>query len=922
MKRLTPSQKFQAYLSILPNDLKLKDNSLRWDSFLEYSKNDLGRGMLENDKFCLMESLTSYKNNPSDFEIITEKVCTSLVDDIVTTMSLKFFGGTKSSSADNSFGLLIPPTSYAYPLLIAYHLVLQHVAESLRPTLGLKFEENKGILIISDNVELLSRICRTNISEKRLSQFINTYTIKSNEFVEFTFNERIERIENINDGTLPWLCLYRAVSRTLPNQLSKTPELVIIDLLPFRHRKRAKEIINWAKANAKQVIVVAPLHQDEIYDALKNTLSNILPIDRYITQFLFSQFEQKKTSTSNLITEPWSISPSLRFLKHSTSPIQIIYINGIEKLDEAILSFLSIIKHSFAKDGSQSKAFKRLFSTFNQLINLAIPLAWYERIRKSEGKITLLDEIDLCDRIPGQTAEEEKINHSLLPTAVRFVKDIYSLLEHQDTTPRAEAIKKVLLNNVNKKVRIICSDKVVAAELKIWIRVKTDLKASDLKSIQVFSQDDWARNQLRGILFNSDEEPEVTILANVWKYHHLSSFYFSQETELYFISLKHEERLVRHQIKEVTMCRESYVDDFIKIAKDAANVNVRPELINHINRTPIIVKELTIRQYGKSEQRQVENNNLLTVSSLFDEKAFLLMFQNLSSETEIDEAEQMERLYTHLPIVEDNSERHACVSIVGAYGEQDAEFRFLLPTLESVKVVRFGVDEVISIKPIELQVGDFWIKVKNSERRELFEEILQLASNTLTMKWITSSVSEWREMLSVLWNRYYSVRSPKKYTYEKILNEVRRHGGSVETTYSISNWIKGEVTSVKDGKNVMAVALILGEKQYIDRWKVIHLAMRQLWNIHIQLGRTLTKIVRQQAVRRYGDEGLASDWVDLGLDIRISVQDIVNTLSFVRITGVNYDDDFYTFSEIAGKPLSDVSFQKLLEKGWIGYDSK
>lgn len=924
MKRLTNYEKYKAQQKILPKPLEVNyenkdiDKILAWSQVSDFSLKDLGRGMLEHENFCLLESLFTAGDNNKE-TTISEKVQSCLIDRYLMTLSLKAISKVKNSHQNNNFCILMPPMSYTFPLLVAYHLILHHLGEGLNPTLGVRLAKDSGVLIVSDNVELLSRIWRTTISNNYLWKYIDTYTVSANKFKKFSFGSQRDDNKYTKDGTLPWICVYRAVRHALPEILEKRPEVIIIDLLPFRHRKRVGRLLEWAKQRTDHVIVIAPLYDNEVYSEIKKHIAHIIPIDRFTAQCLNRIFYfDTDLSPSGMLTASWSMISSLPYLHSGVRKANILRVNGIRNLDNKIIQLLGVLSHSYTKEKNQSLAFKRLTSVLFEIIGLPIPLGWYERLRANQGKYKLFDLIELCLKIPGETYEEQQINQTLLPAVISDVKDIYSILFNHQESSRGEAICSIVSQNINKRILIITSNQMAASEIKVWIRIKTGLSASDLANVQVVSQDQWAKEQLREIYVENEKMPELIVLTNPWKAKYLSSFYVLPETKLYMICLRHEEKIIKAQYLKTNKLNMNYVDDFIKSNLAILEVPTQKSDFEDGNDVHIYTEDFyvtPIKEFIPREEEKREYN----INHLFDEEAFMSMF-NLSQDNEETENDEVSINIKKIDSSFMNeNEVIKCTRIKGAYKGKGYTKNFLINNESPLKILRPEQVEIVALRPIELQKGDCWIKLRKTERREVFETVLQLASNTMTMKWINLNVAEWKDMVKLLWTKFHSERSSKKLTYEKILRSVRENGGNVETIYTISNWVKGEVSSVKDERNVHAVALVLGEAQYLDRWKIIYNAMRQLWNIHIQLGRTLAKIINQYAGLSYSENALLPDWVDLGMEIRIPVEDLLNAIDVVEISNVEKDTDYITYEEITEIPLSDNNLKELQEKGWIKY---
>lgn len=185
MSGLTDAQKKKAYKEIMPVPINVhEETGGSLGEFLSLSSMDFGRGMLNHQKYCLYESLDSFESI-----VKTEKVEPSDIDNIILTTSLKAFSLSKKEENKGDILYSIPSFSYGFPLLLSYHLILQHVVGSLSSEIGVRFNKNSGILILTDNIELLSHIWRTSIDNTFLRDYIKIYTVEAEKFKTFTFNE-------------------------------------------------------------------------------------------------------------------------------------------------------------------------------------------------------------------------------------------------------------------------------------------------------------------------------------------------------------------------------------------------------------------------------------------------------------------------------------------------------------------------------------------------------------------------------------------------------------------------------------------------------------------------------------------------------------------------------------------------------------
>lgn len=899
--------------SIRPKRLPLSVNYQRapgMDMFVgNFSIKDLGRGMLNHDLFCLVETLAMIENNKED--IYSAKIHSSGLDNLMLSLSLKAFLKSKKTRHKCNLAFLIPPFSYSFPLLLSYHLILQHLAETLSPELNAKFSPGSGILIISDNIELYSHIGRTSIQKNHLWQYINTYELKANHFKPFSFS-KASKVKTEQDGSLPWITLFRAVRHQLPVELEMTPQVIILDLLPFRHRSRVSELLSWAKEFSQHVIVTAPLYDDNVYENLKKHLDLIIPIESYTMNYMEQFFYLSDQKNMNPVTASWSLGSSYLYFQHKNE-IDIFCIKGISSLEELVKEIQHSLSLTIHDDGDQHPVFRKLKSLMNDMLSLPIPLEIYEQVRELNGKPRLLDIVKATLNVPSE--EDKKLISHLLPQIVRDLINLYDMLFGYSSSPKGEALLELIRATRKQSVTIIVANRFSAQELKLWIRIQTKWTARELEHINIMTQEQWAKNHLNEIYMEDSSVPDHVILVSPWKIKYLSSFFIHSKSRLSCLSFSEELNLYRYQINKVYKQNPSYtkdlIDSFLKIPKvDLSIINITPAEITKVNVTSIKVKPITTSDVQSP-------SSVTNVEPLFDDQ---LLFRMIGQKDELElDNDELIIIRDLKDVTWQNSstiERVVSIKITGKINYGETKLVWFVPADALLKIIKEKT--ILNINTFAVKPGDTWVLHKKNQRRELFETILKLSSNTMVMKWIELNVSEWRDMIALLWKQYHEPNSYKKQTYEKIRRAIVKNGGNVETTYTIANWINGDVSSVKKAANVRAVAQIVGEASYLEKWNTIYQAMRQLWNIHIKLGKVLGAIITDTAVKE--PEDYASEWVNVGLDIKIPIDDIMASIELVEVIDVETNKDYSVPNTYVEKPITEQMVKIMMEKGMINLE--
>ncbi|MBY6268669.1 DrmE family protein [Parageobacillus thermoglucosidasius] len=917
MGSLSINQRLKALEAIMPNSLHINENYAEcFRNMIATSESDWGRGMLNSEKFCLVESI-----NTADSETMVSKVTTSNLDNFLLTLSLGAYYVSKKQSHSGDIIFSLPPFSYSFPLLLSYHLILNHLSSNLiedkdKP----KFDSNTGILIVSDNIELLSHTWRTSVNNVALRDFVPIFNYTGGKFKLFNFNSSKKNNSNF-DGSLPWITFFRAFRKKLPEKLEYKPEVIILDLLPLLHRNRAKEIVEWAKTQSEHLIVIKSTNDlitNEIYDSFENKVSlNINSIN--MLKEIISIEDQ---TPINPITASWSIQSSLPFLLAVDK--KIFNINRPNKipneLGQLLNKFNNIFERAKCKNGEYPKSFLNVKNNLLKMLSICIPLEWYERTRWANGKTTLLENIKSAIKIQPVYEEEKMVYDLLMPHLKETVLSIYELYKKLKINPRGAAIIDVLKNNIHryKKVQLIVLDTVDASELRVWLKSLRILKEENISKIEIITQREWIKSQTSEIYLSS-KFPDLIVLSNPLLKKYMGGLYFNKETQIEMLDIYNETGLFKHQINNLYNNEKTLFDLSITLSnlfKDTFHV---PDKFTES--MPIAdmirIREFNISNYIK-ETKEVYTkmeSSKIEISRLFDDEVLLNILEN-DEDVSIDSLR--DEYSTNVIDTNDfylRNEMNECIRLI--VNSENSNKSIYLPIDMLFKVKKFNKDEVESISPYEIATNDILVKVKEQQRKELFNEILNLASNTLLMKWIKSNVAEWQNLIKQLWQMFYTPYQNKKNIYIKIRDSINSNGGKVESYLTIANWINGDVSLVRNIENMKAAGRVVENYEFVERAQTIYKAMKELWGIHIKLGKALGKLIEEYASavseNKYQDE----QWLNLGKDIVVSIEDLLSAIQIFKVIQVNKEKIIKVHPAFTEKPLDLGIEDKLKQKGMI-----
>lgn len=913
MRTLSNSEMERALISILPKPLiykNLDSKDFKFNNLNSFANYDLARGMLNHEKYCLVESISTV-----DSTIESSNVTPSNLDNLLLTISLMSYKKSKEIEHSGDILFSIPPFSFAYPLLLSYHFVLSHLSSNLLHEEAIKFPEGTGILIITDNIELLSHVWRTTINNNYLRDFVQVFTLEAGNFKPFNFNNKNKSKNKNFDGTLPWITVFRAYRNSLPETLEFTPEVIILDLLPLRHRKRADILIDWAKNHSKHIIIVAPSY-DKVNEKLETTVQFHFPINRLSINEINQYFQVDYETKTNPITASWSIQSSLPYLE-SRKKIEIVKSKiRVNEFFDTIKVINEILQRSKTKNGFFPQSFAGLNKLLLKMLTICIPLEWYERTLWSKDQPTLLEKINRISKIIPNDREESIICETLMPHFYREILKIYEILKNSNINIRSQLLLEIFKKKINsvKFITLIVPDQIDCEELKVWLRSINLLNKHDIDKINVISQTDWANQQWKEVYLNEEKVPDLIIITSPWYQKYLSSFYFSKNTEVIMIDAYSEFNLIKYQINEIS--RPEGLSRLWMTLDELFNTNImtNTEFSNAFFEIEVNEFDVTFSTLNNNKNEKAEN---LNINNLFDDQ---ILFNMLSDDENSDLQNviittEHENLIGY-EIIHLNNQFTDCLKVsIMDNGEKKIIY---IPVDINLKVKKFNEKEIQSVTPFELKRNDIWVKVKEKKRRELFDEILKLASNTLLMKWININVGEWKLMIREVWHNYYNPGKSHKKIYEEIKDDVNLNGGKVESYLTVANWINGEVELVRSSKNLMALAKLFDDDRYLKRVKIIYKAMRELWGIYIKLGKSLGKLIDEQvtnlSIKQNSDD---LQWINLGKDLVIPVVEVINTIDLLKISSVESDVIYSVHPSFTERVLNNEDIKKLMQKGLI-----
>ncbi|KRW90687.1 hypothetical protein SD51_13310 [Alicyclobacillus tengchongensis] len=904
--------------NIQPSPLLHRESSRDWANIVDFSQLDFGRGMLTHPKYCIRESLLSH--DPS-LPPVDAPVSLTGLDNFLLTFSLKAYLRSRAVPHAGNWILGLPPYSHSYALLLAYHLIMNHVSSSLANYEIGRFEPETGVLIVTDNIEVASNIWRANVNGAFLHDYLPVFSLEAGEFklLQHAGTSKVRTSRDAVDGSLPWLGLFRAYRHEIPQSLPHRPAVIILDFLPFRHRKRFVDIVAWANQMADHVIAITPRYDDS-FKIGKTLFPYVLPIDSHSINTLEEAVDLRLHEAHvEPVTASLSLQGSLPYLLNMNPDLHICRFDFGDVFESLLNKTFGLINQINVTFATKPRSIEFLYWVLLDLLSLTVPLEWYERTKRAQGEKTLLDRIESAKKIWSDDLEERAITRFLVPQLVGHVEQIYQMLLNYSSSTRGEVLEEVLIEHLesNRRAIVVVGDDVNASEFKFWLRYRRRLSLNDLNDISVLTQRTLAKEQLRTIYQDHVEVPRTWVVSGVWRRKYVGSFYIPNGSSLFMVSAAYEESIARQQLiqrfeadNETAEKMFNSLSNLFSLDSTADKTKSLPGSVNINTKTySVSPVERKFRAAESAAEPQLNLSPIMGVEVLRE-----LVLSDHEEVFEDQQARSPQVLWNESDTLD---EILSCLRLQSiSLGDNNDQYNFFTVDGTPLKVIKAGGNEVEQMTPLELQTGDIWVRVKQPQRHELFQTVLESASNTMTMMWLQTNLEEWKEMLRIVWAKFSVGSYSRKNTYEKIAAKVRASGGTRVHWLTIKTWMTGEVTSVRDEVNVHAIALLTEDERFIGRHIQIYAAMRKLWTIHIQLGKHLGKLIMQQATRGLENTPTES-WIDLGEGIRIPVEDIIEVIDLHQIQFVERDTVYEVQSRYTNFGFSDSEVNTLLSRGLI-----
>lgn len=865
-----------------------------------FFKYDIGRWVLVNPRLGLNEQV--------DRE--TQPITLSISDQILLSFFLKAFQLTNDKDEIRKIAFKVPLESYGFSLMCGFFTLIHHGLElGFRDiSINARFQEGRGVLLISDNNELGVRLLDTRYGDLALTQVYPTYKLKNNgEFRKWCDIQPKE-------FTMPWFAFFKAYFQSLPDMCELLPHITIIDLMPFKHRDKLETLIKWAQdvAKSKLILIVSPVGYSDADKILDKYRFDIISADSYFGKEVTKGFQVSSIKHKYAHTRCWSINDSIK----ADKVINIFTIKECKEIENRVVKILELINSAEHKTEGLSRVFYRLKAVTFDLLNMIVPLYWFERERELQKKNTLKNLIERAAKSVPTTEHETRVFNNTLPVVVKELLSLYSVIEGFEETPKGCCLLNELYSCIRSdiaRVLILVSDNITKAILQQWIKFKMNSTIGTKFDFKILTLNEYHRNKLCG----NDLELLNRLIINFgwWQKKYYDLFFDDNSVEITFITFEIEGNIVKKQIHSINSVVERAYDDRIKALNNVfCNQNIK--FATDINKDflpKIKVNEkylkysspLIISKDKMLESKQV-NLDIDTLINLMQKS-----FDKNSTENGIEFLENSLFDYS----IEEQIEYYGGQlgnSSIGCFKvlTYDDHIMFL-EKYSDYKIFKVDKQKLVDIPSIQIYPKDYLVRLKSGERKDIFNHLLESVARTPVMLYINSRLNQWFDMVERLREKHKSNSYSSVNIYERMLCDLRSNGCNIIRHETIRNWVRGW-SKIIDYKNLVSVAVSIGDEEALKNCYHIDIAMKKLLGIHIELGKILSKVIYKHVTKALdGDSIESSEVVIIQGGIKIPLSDIIDSIEIIKIKSIDKSIEYSVPYWLVGKLISKTQYEKL-----------
>jgi len=782
---------------------------------------------------------------------------------------LSFFRYLQASPSESILAFMVAPEATAFSLLLGFSVLLQAVLNGVLEKFGyfpsgVTIPPGAGVLLISANQELTSRILRTHYGEEYLGVIYEILRMQTDgKMVPLD-----KAFKSASDA--PWFASFSASRLELPTQLARTPSIVIVDLLPLRHRRRVGQLMEWIHTVAPTArrVVVAPEGDPEVDEWLTQNGALVCHLGVAPPDQVALAMGRLQTPRVDPLTAAWGHSRSA-----GSEPIYLIHVlAGLHDLETRFKETFDLIAATRHERYGIPNPMRRLHWIATDLKDLASPLGYYEMVTKHEGSVR--DTITRIRRsVPINDWERQIFSTTLLCVADTLLS-IYDYLAKRKLPPKAVVLKRLvdeIESTSTGNILILTPNRVAAKAISNWLDIEMSSFPERLSRIKVLAFQDYV--QEKQLTLTDPAVPDHVIISAPIPRRHVSLLYGRLGKHLHFLVYPSERRLVQYALEQAHRNREVWSRSWIDTLCHLYGGLSSPELSTVMPRLSV---QERIHRFVDHQGTQETTIELINEEDL-DIQALMRLWQEVEGELEDDEERVMPSV-THR-FVTTNAEdcvKAVCVELVSGA-------RLLLAHDQVTQIYSKTEGELVNRTPDQITSEDVVVSIKSDAMRDLFQEVLRGVGRTPVMIALQGHMEQWGNILRKLYNKYADKRDP----YLEIMRSIRAHGGQIQSVQSVRNWIRGRTLFLQDKRNVLAVCKAADVHDPKRSAEMIYKSMQHLWNFRRALGRKLGQLIRSQ-VSSVLDPGAPIDTiVEAPGGVRLSLGDLADAIEVHEVARVN-----------------------------------
>ena len=713
----------------------------------------------------------------------------------------------------------VPPSGRHLPLVLAATAVLANTLEKSKGAL-----RNGSVLVISRDLDIRSRYCDIFVDTELLDDVHPGSRMRPN-------GERVllrpRRDESSNhDGGV---CFFLP-ERVLPESIQFSPALVVLDLRYAKWTTRAEVLAPWTAKVGKLCGVVA-MYTIGDQDSLSSLISagfTDLPLDHSAIATCCEQVLRSSPASSEAIEA--ALTDSVAYLDRRHTITEINDCAALEHLFEQSGDLL------YRQQQFDTPEFRRAKWILSALMQLPVPLTWYEMTAQSLGRSSLKRLIELLV----SHSSSEKHSGPILQSIRMSLQQIYLALSQAN--PRATALASVLQKTAsvaNGKILTLVRDRISEAALESWL------------TMEAFPGSDWLDHlEIRNCAefsVTSGREYELTILNGALprRYRWIAGAGLGRRVLV--ITYPHESAVVEGQIL-------SFYDESKLRAKHQARTSASALLVPDWNGSSDSGSDTKVARLnlvrpprrqtsaiGETNEAPIKSGGLAGLAAALE--ASRRSAEAAVSRTQIWDADSGEDSSDPSEFDADADETVIAI-VVNVESRLHGHGRILLRAGSLHEIIRPSAGEdILRVAPEKLRVGDVLLLMEDSSSREsLFDQLVKLAEGQPEMDYLQAFRSTWRSAIQKLRAKFLI---PNGVNYSVAYQALKSAGAPVETEQAVRLWLQDQVIGPDAIESIQAVGEVSGVSALSRQARQFDKAFRKIRGIHQGIGRRLSATVRQ-----------------------------------------------------------------------------